>query len=237
MSTSGVDAAARACSACARPISPPSAVTAALLLMFCGLNGRTRRPRRAEAGTAPRPGATCRRWSRCPGSSAPWPCPRSWPAVRARASTRRMLFGVRMPGRSNTPQCAAPARLAAPPTAPHRFVDRHRRLEKQGRAELDAAGSSLGGVDRRIVVAGGGRHGELSPQVDQQIEGVGDGRDREIERRRHGLVEYYCHDQAIGDPDAAGVDAGALLLALIGRGLASAASGQFTAGAAPGARR
>ena len=30
---------ARACSACARPISPPSTVTAALLDIFCGLNG------------------------------------------------------------------------------------------------------------------------------------------------------------------------------------------------------
>ena len=40
--------AARACSAWARPISPPSAVTAALFDMFCGLNGRTRRPRRVK---------------------------------------------------------------------------------------------------------------------------------------------------------------------------------------------
>ena len=41
--------AARACSAWARPISPPSAVTAALFDMFCGLNGRTRRPRRVKS--------------------------------------------------------------------------------------------------------------------------------------------------------------------------------------------
>ena len=34
--------AARAWSACARPISPPSSVTAALFDMFCGLNGATR---------------------------------------------------------------------------------------------------------------------------------------------------------------------------------------------------
>ena len=53
MSTSGSTPQARACSACARPISPPSAVTAALLLMFCGLNGRTRSPRRAKARHSP----------------------------------------------------------------------------------------------------------------------------------------------------------------------------------------
>ena len=37
---------ARACSAWALPISPPSAVTAALFDMFCGLKGRTARPQR-----------------------------------------------------------------------------------------------------------------------------------------------------------------------------------------------
>ncbi len=40
MCTLGGSLAARACSACARPISPPSTVTAALFDMFCGLNGR-----------------------------------------------------------------------------------------------------------------------------------------------------------------------------------------------------
>ena len=45
--TDGATPQARACSACARPISPPSAVTAALFDMFCGLNGRTRLPCRA----------------------------------------------------------------------------------------------------------------------------------------------------------------------------------------------
>src|SRR3954454_19003771 len=49
----GAVRAARACSACARPISPPSAVTAALLDMFCGLNGRTRRPRLANGRARP----------------------------------------------------------------------------------------------------------------------------------------------------------------------------------------
>src|SRR5271168_4176857 len=44
---------ARAWSAWARPISPPSAVTAALFDMFCGLNGRTARPHRVNA--RPRP--------------------------------------------------------------------------------------------------------------------------------------------------------------------------------------
>jgi len=49
MCTLGGTRAARACSAWARPISPPSAVTAALFDMFCGLNGRTRSPRRVKA--------------------------------------------------------------------------------------------------------------------------------------------------------------------------------------------
>src|SRR3984957_12890894 len=44
---------ARARGACARPFSPPSAVTAALFDMFCGLNGRTARPRCAKARASP----------------------------------------------------------------------------------------------------------------------------------------------------------------------------------------
>ncbi len=53
MCTLGGTRAARACNAWARPISPPSAVTAALFDMFCGLNGRTRRPRRVKARARP----------------------------------------------------------------------------------------------------------------------------------------------------------------------------------------
>src|SRR5437588_12827355 len=53
MSVLGGVRAARACSACARPISPPSAVTAALFDMFCGLNGRTCSPRFANARASP----------------------------------------------------------------------------------------------------------------------------------------------------------------------------------------
>src|ERR1700761_4497234 len=45
--------AARACNAWARPISPPSAVTAALFDMFCGLNGRTLSPRKVKARARP----------------------------------------------------------------------------------------------------------------------------------------------------------------------------------------
>src|SRR5690606_41890001 len=45
--------AARACNACARPIAPPSAVTAALFDMFCGLNGATDRPRLRAARQRP----------------------------------------------------------------------------------------------------------------------------------------------------------------------------------------
>src|ERR1700712_4549798 len=44
---------ASACNACARPISPPSAVTAALLDMFCGLNGATLRPGSRAARHSP----------------------------------------------------------------------------------------------------------------------------------------------------------------------------------------
>src|SRR3984893_467477 len=53
MSVVGDVRAARACSAWARPISPPSTVTAALFDMFCGLNGRTLRPRLGNARARP----------------------------------------------------------------------------------------------------------------------------------------------------------------------------------------
>src|SRR5690349_22393401 len=53
MCTLGETRAARARSAWARRISPPSGVTAALFAMFCGLNGRTRRPRSANARARP----------------------------------------------------------------------------------------------------------------------------------------------------------------------------------------
>src|SRR2546422_1018299 len=44
----GVVRAANACRYCARPISAPSGVTAALLLIFCALKGATRTPRLAR---------------------------------------------------------------------------------------------------------------------------------------------------------------------------------------------
>src|SRR6516164_7091714 len=53
MCTLGGTPDARACRAWARPISPPSSVTAALFDMFCGLNGRTRSPRSAKARARP----------------------------------------------------------------------------------------------------------------------------------------------------------------------------------------
>src|SRR5947207_13681394 len=53
MSIAGGAPQARACKACARPISPPSAVTAALFDMFCGLSGRTLRPRRVNTRASP----------------------------------------------------------------------------------------------------------------------------------------------------------------------------------------
>ena len=45
-SVCGANPQANACNACARPISPPSTVTAEFSAMFCGLNGATRTPRR-----------------------------------------------------------------------------------------------------------------------------------------------------------------------------------------------
>src|SRR5258708_15518517 len=53
MSVCAATPAACACSACARPISPPSIVTAALFDMFCGLKGSTRCPRRVAARASP----------------------------------------------------------------------------------------------------------------------------------------------------------------------------------------
>src|SRR6185437_540603 len=53
MSVVGLTRHAFAWSAWARPISPPSSVTAALFDMFCGLNGRTARPRRTSARPSP----------------------------------------------------------------------------------------------------------------------------------------------------------------------------------------
>ena len=52
-SVCGATPAASACSAWARPISPPSTVTAELSAMFCGLNGATRRPRRRRQRASP----------------------------------------------------------------------------------------------------------------------------------------------------------------------------------------
>ena len=53
MSVCGASPAACACSAWARPISPPSAVTALLSAMFCGLNGTTATPRRLSTRANP----------------------------------------------------------------------------------------------------------------------------------------------------------------------------------------
>src|SRR6266568_3076121 len=44
---------ARACSACARPISPPSSATTELFDMFCALNGATLMPRLASIRQIP----------------------------------------------------------------------------------------------------------------------------------------------------------------------------------------
>src|ERR1700742_2989570 len=51
--TLGARPAARACIAWARPISPPSTVTAELFDMFCALNGATRIPLRTSNRHSP----------------------------------------------------------------------------------------------------------------------------------------------------------------------------------------
>ncbi len=53
MSTVGESPQACAWTAWARPISPPSAVTALFRAMFCGLKGATRRPLRAKTRHSP----------------------------------------------------------------------------------------------------------------------------------------------------------------------------------------
>ena len=85
MWTLGATPAARACSAWARPISPPSAVTAALFDMFCGLKGRTFRPLRAK--TRHRPATR---------SDLPTLEPVPW-IIRARIRTRRLPAPSRRP--------------------------------------------------------------------------------------------------------------------------------------------
>src|SRR3984893_2585298 len=84
MCTVGAVRAARACSAWARPISPPSSVTAALLDMFCGLNRRPLRPRYAEARAKPA------RMRDFPTSEpVPW-------NMSARAATSELDAGLRL---------------------------------------------------------------------------------------------------------------------------------------------
>jgi hypothetical protein len=60
MSVWGASPAACACSACARPISPPSTVTALFSAMFCGLNGATGTRPRQHAAQAGHDGALAR---------------------------------------------------------------------------------------------------------------------------------------------------------------------------------
>ena len=52
-STRGAILAAIACNACARPISPPSSVTALFSAIFCGLNGATLKPRLTKTRQSP----------------------------------------------------------------------------------------------------------------------------------------------------------------------------------------
>src|SRR5512134_3086550 len=53
MAVSGSSPQAAACAPCARPISPPSAVTTELLLIFIALNGATETPRRCSQRQSP----------------------------------------------------------------------------------------------------------------------------------------------------------------------------------------
>ncbi len=78
MSVTGAVPQARACNAWARPISPPSAVTAALFDMFCGLNGRTFSPRRVNARASPASSSDL-------PTSEPVPCSISACAIRTRS--------------------------------------------------------------------------------------------------------------------------------------------------------
>ena len=77
MSVIGAVQQARACNAWARPISPPSAVTAALFDMFCDLNGRTFRPCRVKARAMPASSSDL-------PTSEPVPCSISARAIRTR---------------------------------------------------------------------------------------------------------------------------------------------------------
>ncbi len=78
MSVTGAVPQARACNAWARPISPPSAVTAALFDMFCGLNGRTLSPCRVKARASPASSSDL-------PTSEPVPCSISARAIRTRS--------------------------------------------------------------------------------------------------------------------------------------------------------
>src|SRR5690348_6043625 len=132
MSLVGATRQARACSACARPISPPSWVTAALFDMFCGLNGRTARPRRVSARPSP---ATS---SDLP-TSEPVPCSIS-AGVRLRFITPSPLAGegrgggARAAGRYPSPSRPSAGSLSLPQG--ERAYTSHRAIEFS--SELDA---------------------------------------------------------------------------------------------------
>ena len=102
MCTLGGTPQARACTACARPISPPSAVTAALFDMFCGLEGAhpqaTPREGAAQPGddqrladVGPRAldhesaGHASRQWAKWSSGPGPWPTERRSAPASARS--------------------------------------------------------------------------------------------------------------------------------------------------------
>src|SRR4051812_12814027 len=165
MWTVGSTPQARACSAWARPISPPSAVTAALFDMFCGLNGRTRSPRRVKARASP---ATI--------SDLPTSEPVPW-FIRARVMGRT-LRGSAAPLRPATGRTATSpqgeggvegsgedgglsARGRERPSPSE--LDPLLRLHPGGEVVLDVAhlGDEVGGLDQgRLGVAAGDDHVE-----------------------------------------------------------------------------
>src|SRR5712692_8840953 len=94
----GVMRAASACRYCARPISAPSGVTAALLLMFCALKGATRVPRLAK----------CRHRAVTTNdlpASLEQPMIMMGFATRLSLTVRRVLRGIEDKGENEIPTC------------------------------------------------------------------------------------------------------------------------------------
>ncbi len=132
MSVTGSSPQASACSACARPISPPSAVTAALFDMFCGLNGATESPRRVAARQRPATSSDLPTFEPAPCSiSAVIAMPRRGASGAGRSLRRRYFPPGRRRGCGAAPRAAKageaqrflPGRSSGPLPVPHRQRD------------------------------------------------------------------------------------------------------------------